>query len=200
MMKRFWCILLIGILGSVSLMSGCSSSKEESDSGALKVAFVSPLVNGEAAETYAQTLTQRDASITGVECTSITMGSSEKDPAGYMAATVQLTGFIASQEIDVIFFDIESAAADARNDTFYALSDLFTEEELTKMDGKTIDYAQVDEEGHETSERTDAVGYNVSAEEELAEFMNSDEVGIYIVGNAPHVDQAKALLLSYVSE
>ena len=193
-MKRFWCILLIGILGSVSLMSGCSSSKEESDSGALKVAFVSPLVNGEAAETYAQTLTQRDASITGVECTSITMGSSEKDPAGYMAATVQLTGFIASQEIDVIFFDIESAAADARNDTFYALSDLFTEEELAKMDGKTI------EEGHETSERTDAVGYNVSAEEELAEFMNSDEVGIYIVGNAPHVDQAKALLLSYVSE
>ena len=66
MMKRFWCILLIGILGSVSLMSGCSSSKEESDSGALKVAFVSPLVNGEAAETYAQTLTQRDASITDV--------------------------------------------------------------------------------------------------------------------------------------
>ena len=117
-----------------------------------------------------------------------------------MAGTVQLTGFIASQEIDVIFFDIESAAADARNDTFYALSDLFTEEELAKMDGKTIDYAQVDEEGHETSERTDAVGYNVSAEEELAEFMNSDEVGIYIVGNAPHVDQAKALLLSYVSE
>ena len=191
-MKKIWCIVLVGILGVVSLMSGCSSSAEENDSGALKVAFVSPVVDSEAAETYAQILTQRDASIT--------MGSSEKDPTGYMAATVQLTGLIASQEIDVIFFDIESAAADARNDTFYALSDLFTEEELAKMDGKTIDYAQVDEEGNEISERTAAVGLNVSTEEDLTEFMNSDEIGIYIVGNAPHVDQAKALLLSYVTE
>lgn len=199
-MKKIWCIVLVGILGVVSLMSGCSSSAEENDSGALKVAFVSPVVDSEAAETYAQTLTQRDASITGVECTSITMGSSEKDSTGYMAATVQLTGLIASQEIDVIFFDIESAAADARNDTFYALSDLFTEEELAKMDGKTIDYAQVDEEGNEISERTATVGLNVSTEEDLTEFMNSDEIGIYIVGNAPHVDQAKALLLSYVTE
>ena len=80
-MKKIWCILLVGILGVVSLMSGCSSSAEENDSGVLKVAFVSPVVDSEAAETYAQTLTQRDASITGVECTSITMGSSEKERA-----------------------------------------------------------------------------------------------------------------------
>lgn len=129
-MKKIWCIVLVGILGVVSLMSGCSSSTEENDSGALKVAFVSPVVDSEAAETYAQTLTQRDASI----------------------------------------------------------------------NGKTIDYAQVDEEGNEISERTAAVGLNVSTEEDLTEFMNSDEIGIYIVGNAPHVDQAKALLLSYVTE
>lgn len=199
-MKKIACILFVGILGLISFMSGCGSSTEESDSGALKVAFVSPAVDSKAAETYAQTLVQRDASISNVECTSITMGSSEKDPTGYMAATVQLTGLIASQEIDVIFFDIESAAVDARNDTFYALSDLFTEEELAKMDGKTIDYAQVDEEGNEISERTAAVGLDVSAEEELTEFMNSDEIGIFIVGNAPHVDQAKALLLSYIAE
>ena len=30
-MKKIWCIVLVGILGVVSLMSGCSSSTEEND-------------------------------------------------------------------------------------------------------------------------------------------------------------------------
>ncbi len=155
-MKKWTCVFLTALLGMVFLMSGCGSQDE--DDGSLKVAFISAAVDSEAAQSYAQALIERASTITGVDCTTISLGSSQTDPAGYMAASMQLTGLVAAGDLDAIFFDIEGAAASARNDTFYALSDLFTEEELAKMEGKTIDYAQVDEEGNETQERTAEVG------------------------------------------
>lgn len=197
-MKKWTCVFLTALLGMVFLMSGCGSQDE--DDGSLKVAFISTAVDSEAAQSYAQALIERDSSITGVDCTTISLGSSQTDPAGYMAASMQLTGLVAAGDLDAIFFDIEGAAASARNDTFYALSDLFTEEELAKMEGKTIDYAQVDEEGNETQERTAEVGLDVSNEEELTQILRSEQVGLYIVGNAPHLEQAKTLFLSYVTE
>lgn len=197
-MKKWTCVFLTALLGMVFLMSGCGSQDE--DDGSLKVAFISTAVDSEAAQSYAQALIERDSSITGVDCTTISLGSSQTDPAGYMAASMQLTGLVAAGDLDAIFFDIEGAAASARNDTFYALSDLFTEEELAKMEGKTIDYAQVDEEGNETQERTAEVGLDVSNEEELTQILRSERVGLYIVGNAPHLEQAKTLFLSYVTE
>lgn len=197
-MKKWTCVFLTALLGMVFLMSGCGSQDE--DDGSLKVAFISTAVDSEAAQSYAQALIERDSTITGVDCTTISLGSSQTDPAGYMAASMQLTGLVAAGDLDAIFFDIEGAAASARNDTFYALSDLFTEEELAKMEGKTIDYAQVDEEGNETQERTAEVGLDVSNEEELTQILRSEQVGLYIVGNAPHLEQAKTLFLSYVTE
>ncbi len=197
-MKKWTCVFLTALLGMVFLMSGCGSQDE--DDGSLKVAFISTAVDSEAAQSYAQALIERDSSITGVDCTTISLGSSQTDPAGYMAASMQLTGLVAAGDLDAIFFDIEGAAASARNDTFYALSELFTEEELAKMEGKTIDYAQVDEEGNETQERTAEVGLDVSNEEELTQILRSEQVGLYIVGNAPHLEQAKTLFLSYVTE
>lgn len=197
-MKKWTCVFLTALLGMVFLLSGCGSQDE--DDGSLKVAFISTAVDSEAAQSYAQALIERDSSITGVDCTTISLGSSQTDPAGYMAASMQLTGLVAAGDLDAIFFDIEGAAASARNDTFYALSDLFTEEELAKMEGKTIDYAQVDEEGNETQERTAEVGLDVSNEEELTQILRSEQVGLYIVGNAPHLEQAKTLFLSYVTE
>ena len=197
-MKKWTCVFLTALLGMVFLMSGCGSQDE--DDGSLKVAFISTAVDSEAAQSYAQALIERDSSITGVDCTTISLGSSQTDPAGYMAASMQLTGLVAAGDLDAIFFDIEGAAASARNDTFYALSELFTEEELAKMEGKTIDYAQVDEEGTETQERTAEVGLDVSNEEELTQILRSEQVGLYIVGNAPHLEQAKTLFLSYVTE
>lgn len=197
-MKKWACVFLTALLGMVFLMSGCGAQDE--DDGSFKVAFISTAVDSEAAQSYAQALIERDSSITGVDCTTISLGSSQTDPAGYMAASMQLTGLVAAGDLDAIFFDIEGAAASARNDTFYALSELFTEEELAKMEGKTIDYAQVDEEGNETQERTAEVGLDVSNEEELTQILRSEQVGLYIVGNAPHLEQAKTLFLSYVTE
>ena len=106
--------------------------------------------------------------------------------------------FIAGKEIDVIFFDRDAAAADARAETFYALDELFSADELPQMQDRLIRYHQVDSEGNELQEETADCGFDLSEDAEVTKSLNSSKIGVYIVGNAQNLDAVKALVLSYL--
>lgn len=197
-MKKFQRLAIWFAVTALAL-SGCSSSGgDDSLASGLRVVFAAPAVNQSKAEAYGETLKARDASLPEVSCTAVSLGDSSKDPTAALAGMMKVSSMVAGKEIDVIFYDIDEAARDARSEMFYSMSDLFTQEELDLMQDRLIRYNQVDEEGNETAELTPECGLDVSDQTELAQILNSDRVGIFIVGNAQNLDAAKALLLSYV--
>lgn len=191
--------LTAGLLAAVLMLSGCGSSDEGNADGSLRVVFAAPVVNQSEAEAYGNTLKARDASLPEIRCTAVSLGDSSQDPTAALASMMKISGMVAGKEIDVILYDIDAAARDARSETFYSMSELFTEEELSSMQDRLIRYHQVDEEGNETEELTPECGLDISDQTEICKILNSDHIGIFVVGNAQNLDAAKTLVRSFLS-
>lgn len=191
--------LMAGLLAAVLMLSGCGSSDGDHADRSLRVVFAAPFVNQSEAEGYADTLRARNASLPEIRCTAVSLGDTSQDPTAALASMMKISGMVAGKEIDVILYDIDAAAGDARSETFYSMSELFTEEELSSMQDRLIRYHMVDEEGNEVEEMTPEYGLDISDQAEICKILNSDHVGIFVVGNAQNLDAAKALVRSFLS-
>lgn len=186
------------LLAVITVFSGCASNGgKEAAEGTVRVLFASAVVDSSAAEEYASKLAERSDKIQAVECSTISLGN-QSDPTMYMAGTMKVAAMVAGKEVDVIFFDRDAAVADARAETFYALDELFSADELAQMQDRLIRYHQVDTEGNELQEETADCGLDLSDDAELTKILNSSQVGVYVVGNAQNLEAVKALILSYL--
>ena len=197
-MKKFQCFFAAMLLMVVSVLSGCGgSSKEEVPEGIVRVAFISAYVSDDEAKSYAATMAERSEEVNAVEYQTLSIGG-ESDPMMYSTAIMKIAALVTSNEVDVFIYDKNEAARDARSDMFYPMDEIFTSEELALMEGKLLSYPMVDDEGVETGEMTVQCGLDVSGDEALAKVLNTDEIGIFVVGNAQNIESVKALVLSYV--
>ena len=132
-MKKTGYWALACLLAVITVFSGCASNGgKEAAEGTVRVLFASAVVDSSVAEEYASKLAERSDAIQAVECNTISLGN-QSDPTMYMAGTMKIAAMVAGKEIDVIFFDRDAAAADARAETFYAMDELFSADELAQM-------------------------------------------------------------------
>lgn len=68
-----------------------------------------------------------------ITISTVAMGDSEADPMGTMAGMAKLSGMMAAGEVDVLITDADNARRYGDNgESYIALSELFTEEELAR--------------------------------------------------------------------
>lgn len=201
-MKRLRKISFMLILALVTLLlSGCSNTnKDEPDANAaqntLNLVFCASYVDQALAEAYLNTLKQENDILNSgemdVSLTVIT--TSGADPMMQMGGMMKLTAVIASNEVDLILCDEENAARNARSGSFYALNELLCEDEISALGDRALQYALIDDEGKPTDEFTAVCGMDVSADEQLKAVFNQADIGVFVAGNAPHLEAAKAVM------
>lgn len=181
----------------------------------LRLAAAGPYVDGAKAQTYAEQLKlsgeNRKASMyaASIPAPAESSGEASAEPNPDAAAAelagstnaMKISTMIAAKELDVILCDVQTAARFARSESFYALEELFTEEELGAIPAeRRLAYTKLDGEGNPTEELLPACGIDVSGNESLREFIASDQIGVFVVANAADPDLAKAFVLQLAQE
>ena len=138
MKKRIVTLMLAAML---LLLAGCSGGGEESSSTALNVVVAATYVDDsmvEGLKTELATLTDYP----DITISTVAMGDSEADPMGTMAGMAKLSGMMAAGEVDVLITDADNARRYGDNgESYIALSELFTEEELAAHGVNIVIYA-----------------------------------------------------------
>lgn len=124
----------------------------------------------------------------------IYLSDPKTDPMGFSAASVQLMAMMAAKEIDVLLCDSETARRNIASDSFYALDELFTPEQIASFGDAVLDFPILDDNGEETGQRSAVCAVRLSGEE-IAALGSEKEVCMLIVSNSPHLDQAKEMFL-----
>jgi hypothetical protein len=176
---------------------GADGTLESESTQALNIYLCADFLSEEASQALADQLRSAvpelaDGSIAINVNTTMTGGGA--DPTMQMASMMKLTGAMAAQEVDVVIADEANAARNARSESFYTLSDLFTEDELSALGGRGLSYDMVDEEGNPISERTPVCGVDVTGDELFTPIFGNAQIGAFIVGNAPDLENAKVLV------
>lgn len=140
----------------------CSGGGEESSSTALNVVVAATYVDDsmvEGLKTELATLTDYP----DITISTVAMGDSEADPMGTMAGMAKLSGMMAAGEVDVLITDADNARRYGDNgESYIALSELFTEEELAALSAEATGVPVLDDEGQETGETSAACGFILS--------------------------------------
>ena len=134
-----------------------------------------------------------------VEYTTVSTGD-DSDPSMQMAGLMKLTTAIAAQEVDLVIADETNGARNARGDSFYALSDILTEDEITALGDRALKFDILDDESNPTGETTDVCGIDLTGEEMITSCMGSVNAGAYVVGNAPNFENAKLVLKALAAQ
>ena len=116
-----------------------------------------------------------------------------------MAGMMKLTMALAAQEVDVIIADELNAARNARSDSFYALSDLLTADEIAALGDRALSYELLDDEGNPSGEMSPACGVDVTGDSALVHVVGNAQVGAFVAGNAPNLENAKDLMRALIS-
>lgn len=209
-MKRLKQIMMAAMLIAMALMlAACGGdsapaptrSPDGTFSGAatdaLNIVFCADLLNEEAAQQYVDALTAeldmfKDGAVkVNLACI---MTGGDADPAMQMAGIMKLSAAIAAQEVDVLIADEANAARNARADNFFALSDIMTAGQIAALNVGALSYEELNEEGHPAGNMLPACGIDLSADERLQAVFGKEQIGAFAVGNAPNLENAKALM------
>lgn len=189
MKKRLITVLLAAML---ILLAGCSGGENESESASLNVVVASVYVDDDMVEglkTELETLTDYP----DIAVATVAMGDSEADPMGTVAGMAKLSGMMASGEVDVLITDEENARRYGDNgESFVAISELFTEEELAAFAGEAVGVPVLDEESQPTGETSDACGFALSAN--ASALVGLTDMQAYVMVNCEKMDAAKAVM------
>lgn len=169
---------------------------------ALNVYVCAQYVNADAAQELVDKLNESVESLKDgtykLEVTCVSTGSGE-DPSMQMAGMMKLTMALAAQEVDVIIADELNAARNARSDSFYALSDLFTADEIAALGDRALSYELLDDEGNPSGEMGPACGVDVTGDSALVNVVGNAQVGAFVAGNAANLENAKDLMRALIS-
>lgn len=189
------------LMGSVMLAS-CGSGDEQTEA-AMRISVCSNYVGEEQLQAFSDGLFAAHsdwmAGETPVTVEAINMGSEDLDGAAYGAAIMQVSARVVSKELDIMICGGQDASRNARSDMFYALDEIFTEDEIAQFGDRLLAYEKVDTDGNPTGELTPVCGVRLSSEA-LDAIYGAGEYGIFIVGNTTHLEQAKEVFLALAGE
>lgn len=187
-------------LGLLATLTGCGAQP----GSAFQMALYAPFADGEAFSAYGRELS---AALPGLTIdgeaplfSAITTGTSDVDAQHAVGGMTKLTVMVTAKELDMVFADPQTAATHARTGMFYNLEDLFTAEQLAPVSDRLIRYELTDEAGSPTGEHTAFCGVDLTGYGPAESFGAASGYGLYIVANAPHLDQAKEAFLHIISQ
>lgn len=196
-------IMLITTLAAVLLLAGCGNK----DEAGLQIMAAGPYVDDGKAQDYAETLTsiENGAAMSTMFLSGNTVSADSEDvdakAAGLTESTnlMKVTAMVAGKELDVMICDVDTAGRLVKNDMFLTLDELFNQEELAGISEELqIAYEGTDDDGNPTGEMLPACGIDVSDHEELKAFLPSENIGVYVISNAPNLETAKEYVLSLI--
>ena len=173
------------ILMAAMVMVTLTSCGGDGQVSGYNIMVASGYVDDEALESFGETLKLASEEV-NASFSSTILGSADTDPMMNMGALVGFDAKVAAGEITVAIFDKESAAREARGGIFRPISEILTEEDMEKLEGKLIDYETVDEQGNPDGGRTEIVGVDISDNEALTPVMGAGEKGIFVVAGQEH--------------
>jgi len=134
-----------------------------------------------------------------MECIYLKAGDldNEQDARAGSYGLQQITKNLTAGQIDVLIATAEVGRVQALNNLLMPLSEIFTQEELAQLEKQIVQYDYVDYMlGAElpTGESTPDCGLDISEHEFITPLVSSEPLGVYVAINAPHSEQAKALI------
>ena len=187
-------------LGLLASLTGCGAQP----GAAFQMALYAPFADDEAFSAYGQQLA---AALPGLTIdgeaplfSAITTGTSNVDAQHAVGGMTKLTVMVTAKELDMVIADPQTAATHARTGMFYTLEDLFTAEQLAPVTDRLIRYEQTDEQGNPTGAYTAYCGVDLTGYGPAETFGTASGYGLYIVANAPHLDQAKEAFLYIIGQ
>lgn len=177
---------------------GCSASEEYG----LSITAAAPYVDSAKATAFAEQIKLTgDSNKVSMFSTSIPApkkATNEVDPNGAAAEisgsanAMKVTAMIASGELDVMLCDVETASRFARGGSFFTLEEIFTEEELSAIpQEKRISYTELDSDNKPTTKMLPECGIDISGNAAVKEFINSEQIGVFVVANVKNKETAK---------
>lgn len=205
MKKRTYGYALCALTLAIALLaSGCSSGDssggDQAASGTgLRVALVAVYVPDEATAALEAELAAVPAlaaeggampTVAGVSS-----GDSEADPMGTMAGMAKIGGMFAAGEIELMICDAENVRRYGDGgESYVALSELFTEEELAGFHAVAFSLYKLDDEGNEVGEESAPCGLDFSGNEALKALTGMKDPHAVVISGAKNQDLAKAAL------
>lgn len=197
--RSFFRKIALVSLAAVMMVSLTACGGGDKAASGYNVLAVAGYVDGEALESFGNQLKQEIPELAAPEVNAsfgaLTLGSAEIDPMANMAGIVSFDARVAAGEVTLAIFDRESAAREARGEVFRPISEILTEEDMKKLEGRLIDYETLDEQGNPDGGRTPAVGVDISDNEALKPVMGEGEKGVFAVAGQGNEALTRKLIL-----
>jgi ABC-type glycerol-3-phosphate transport system substrate-binding protein len=204
-MKRILSSLLAALC--MITLAGCSSggsdaktsSNGDTSSGSatkdLYVVVAASYLSDDQMQTAQTSMQEALGDDATVHVTGISTGDAESDPMGTMASMTKISGMLASGEIDVLLCDPDNARRYGDNgETYIALSDLFTDKELSALNAKATGVETVGDDGEATGEYSKDCGLDFSENETVQSILGRNDLQAFVIASTDKKHAAKALL------
>lgn len=192
--------LSISLVLLTMLLAGCGQKEEAPETETLSILVLSQYVDDERLTAFAddlrKALPKYDTEAYTLDISGVSSGSADIDPMMEMAAMAQITGRLATGEIDLILCDPANGARYSRSETFIPLAEV---EGLDVPADREIAYRAVDDMGEETDEMLAPTGVDLSGHETLRGLVGN-EVGAHIVMNTKQLPAAVAVIEHLLAE
>jgi len=121
------------------------------------------------------------------------MGDAENDPMSAMGGMSKLSVMLATGEIDVLITDEDHARQFGESgEAFVALSEMFTEDEISAFTGESVGVPVFDDNGDLTSEMSAPCGIILS--ENASALAGISGLQIHVFDGTKDMDAAKAVM------
>lgn len=179
-MTKKLCVLTALLLNFMLLFSACK--KEEAIS--LYVELAAYRVQGEAVNNFDKKLREAFPQYADMNI----KGSSLDDPG----VAFQIVVFMFTNEVELFICDASaSTKLAAQGDNFFALEDIFTEEEIATFKGKGVVFEKEDDWSNPTGEYSRVCGLDLSDSEAVVELTSLPNPQIFIVASTKNMEAAK---------
>ena len=184
------------ILCSALLLTGCGTSS--SVDAALAIYVTGPYIKEETVNDYVGSLVKQFPGYEKDEIlvTANSAGDPDADPMSYLAASTAMVGALAAREIDILICDYTIVKRNnGDGDSYYVLSDLFTDEEINSFAFPVLELPILDDDYNETGAYYPPCGIDVSAHPVLGGLYPGGKMVVVIPINTTNLDSAREVLL-----
>ena len=205
MKNKYFVIKGILILSLVFCFFACSSNKR---SNQFQIVFTASQMSDNAISAYGNFLLEQipELEINGSAplFTPIAMGEAMQniDPMMAMGSTMRLSALMAAGELDMVIGTLENVSAMAQGGSFLPLTDIFSDAELQALGDRLIsfDVVNVNENNVRvpTGERTPALGFSITGNDQIRAIFGNQEIGVYIIANTKNPELAKTVMRTFI--
>ena len=199
MKKRVLSVLSLLLIAMLAL-TGCSSGgKNAASNVTLHVAVVAPTVLSDAEPVFETAVRgafpdlNTDSAKMSIQF--VSLGDPNVDPMFAMGGMARITGMLTAGEIELLICDPDNARRYGEGGSAYLpLDALFTVEEQAELGIVPASVELVGEEGNLTGEMSAPCGVDLSDCEFLRNTFKMNNLGAYVISNAPNAENAKAVI------